>query len=243
MKQPYFVYRSTACKDGPHGSTPRPYLLLAGLWTSVSTGWPDQPKLDTFTILTTEVCPPLRWLHTRMPVVVWDERLAMAWLERPTPMLHRQLDEAAQTTAATWLHWHAVTPGMSSMKFRTAGAVQALPKLKTVKSFFAAAAAAGSASTKALDRVRTPLGKTAKTATNASNAERPSPKPAISSPVSNADTSAKATGNRAAPETGAFSQTRSPLAKQGKSPVKTLKASPIRPIDSFFQPKSTTKKK
>jgi putative SOS response-associated peptidase YedK len=44
-KQPYFVFRSGA------DST---CLLMAGLWTQVSTGLPEIPTLETFTILTTE---------------------------------------------------------------------------------------------------------------------------------------------------------------------------------------------
>jgi putative SOS response-associated peptidase YedK len=54
-KQPYFVY--------PEKN--KPYLLLAGLWTSVSTGRVEAPVLETFTILTTEACKSIEWLHTR----------------------------------------------------------------------------------------------------------------------------------------------------------------------------------
>jgi putative SOS response-associated peptidase YedK len=70
-KQPYFVYRNKG------QSNTRPYLLFAGLWTSVATGYTeidDPSTLDSFTILTTDACKPLEWLHTRMPVVIWDGR-------------------------------------------------------------------------------------------------------------------------------------------------------------------------
>jgi putative SOS response-associated peptidase YedK len=47
-KQPYFVHRKVS------DATPKQsYLLMAGLWTRVSTGIPEEPTLDTFTMLTT----------------------------------------------------------------------------------------------------------------------------------------------------------------------------------------------
>jgi putative SOS response-associated peptidase YedK len=144
-KQPYFVYRkqqqqmTSEHKGNSQEQQRRPYLLLAGLWTSVATGRPDEPTLDTFTMLTTDACGPLQWLHSRMPVFVWDEALAMEWLLRPTQRLHKQLDEAALRTGPDMLAWHAVTPEMSSTKFRSSDSIQALPQMKTVKSFFGVA--------------------------------------------------------------------------------------------------------
>jgi putative SOS response-associated peptidase YedK len=146
-KQPYFVYRKTS-EQGSQGQGQeqeqqqqrRPYLLLAGLWTSVATGRPDEPTLDTFTVLTTEACKPLQWLHSRQPVFVWDDNLAMEWLLRPTQKVHQQLDEAAVGTSPDMLAWHAVTPEMSSTKFRSKDSILALPQMKTVKSFFGVAA-------------------------------------------------------------------------------------------------------
>jgi putative SOS response-associated peptidase YedK len=135
-KQPYFVHRKTESKDNKEQ---RPYLLMAGLWTSVATGRPDDPTLDTFTILTTDACESLQWLHTRMPVFVWDEKLAMEWLNRPTQKLHRQLDEAAMSTGPDMLAWHAVTTDMSSTKFRKSESMAPMKPMKTVKSFFGVA--------------------------------------------------------------------------------------------------------
>ena len=140
-KQPYFVYRR---KQSEH----RPYLLFAGLWTSVSTGRLDSPTLETFTIITTEACPALQWLHTRMPVVVWDSQLAQKWLDNPSVTSLTQLDEAARRTDENLLQWHAVSPQMASMKFRTADAIKPIPQTKSVKSFFAVASAAAGATEK-----------------------------------------------------------------------------------------------
>jgi putative SOS response-associated peptidase YedK len=137
-KQPYFVCRKTS--EQGNSQERRPYLLLAGLWTSVATGRPDEPTLDTFTMLTTEACEPLQWLHTRQPVFVWDDNLATEWLLHPTQKVHQQLDQAAVRTGPDMLAWHAVTPEMSSTKFRSSDSVQALPQMKTVKSFFGVAA-------------------------------------------------------------------------------------------------------
>lgn len=127
IKQPYFVSNS-ATDDG--------LLLLAGLWTSVATGETKadgSPEyLDTFTVLTTDVCDSLRWLHSRMPVTVTDA----AWL--------RQCNTIPNEIPS--FRWHAVTPAMSSMKFRSDQAIRALPRQKTVKSMFAAAAATPSKS-------------------------------------------------------------------------------------------------
>jgi putative SOS response-associated peptidase YedK len=142
-KQPYFVYRKQQqqqmVSEQGKNQEQRPYLLLAGLWTSVATGRPEEPTLDTFTMLTADACEPLQWLHSRMPVFVWDETLAMKWLASPSQKVHQQLDEAALRTGPHMLAWHAVTPEMSSTKFRASDSIQALPQMKTVKSFFGVA--------------------------------------------------------------------------------------------------------
>jgi putative SOS response-associated peptidase YedK len=130
-KQPYYVYGRKGDADE------HPYLLLAGLWTSVKTGRSEDPPLDTFTILTTEACSALQWLHPRMPLMLWDEQLALRWLERPSERLLRTMDEATQrNSTGEVLSWHAVTPDMTSTKFRSADAIKAIPKVKTIKSFF-----------------------------------------------------------------------------------------------------------
>ena len=135
-KQPYFVYRKS--DDTTSGEKKKP-LLMAGLWTTVNTGWkpPQPPTLDTFTILTTEVCDSLKWLHSRMPVCIYDEAMALEWLQNPTPQVHQQLDRMAHNTPDGILAWHAVHPQMSKIQYRGADAIKAMPKPKSIASFFA----------------------------------------------------------------------------------------------------------
>jgi putative SOS response-associated peptidase YedK len=216
-KQPYFVYRKTSEGDGnSQEQQRRPYLLLAGLWTSVATGRPDEPTLDTFTMLTTEACKPLQWLHSRQPVFVWDDNLAMEWLLRPTQKVHQQLDEAAMRTGPDMLVWHAVTPEMSSTKFRSSDSVQALPQMKTVKSFFG---------------------------TVAKKRDSPKPKPKLDSKKAAVSQIAVSPAKRSASINTLSSppgkkSKLSTLTKKGtlKSPAKKGT------LESFFLPKSSTKK-
>lgn len=134
-KQPYYVYRKNS-ENNDITSDYRPYLLIAGLWTTVPTGKEEDPVLDTFSMITTDVCNPLKWLHTRMPVIVWDEKLALDWLLNPSETILKRLEDASIGTPDNYLDWHAVTPDMTSMKFRSEKSIQPLPKMKTVKSFF-----------------------------------------------------------------------------------------------------------
>lgn len=131
-KQPYFVYRKKDPKDSESGGLP--FLLMPGLWTSVQTGRKNDPVLDTFTLITTEVCPSLKWLHTRMPLCIWDTSRAKEWLSSPSENTFKNIE--AQASAMEQFAWHSVTPEMSSIKYRSQDAMKALPKLKTVDSFF-----------------------------------------------------------------------------------------------------------
>lgn len=132
-KQPYFVYRKKNSKD-PQIAGCLPFLLMPGLWTSVRTGKENQPFLDTFTLITTDVCSSLQWLHTRMPVCIWDTSLAKEWLHSPTESIYKKIE--LQASSLEQFAWHAVSPDMSSVKFRSKDALKALPKLRTVDSFF-----------------------------------------------------------------------------------------------------------
>jgi putative SOS response-associated peptidase YedK len=134
-KQPYFVHRSK------ERDVERPYLLFAGLWNSVSTGRsePDSEFLHTFTIITTDVCPSLSWLHTRMPLCVWNEAdFAHEWLTCPSEGLLRKMERQSTQTPDDYFQWHAVTPQMSKASYRSSEAIKPLPQYKTVKSFFTA---------------------------------------------------------------------------------------------------------
>lgn len=136
-KQPYFVYRKKDddSKD-PNNKGDLPFLLMPGLWTSVKTGKENEPTLDTFTLITSDVCSSLQWLHTRMPVCIWDANLAKEWLNSPTESICKKIE--AQASSLEQFAWHAVSPEMSSVKFRSRDALKALPKMKTVDSFFKA---------------------------------------------------------------------------------------------------------
>jgi putative SOS response-associated peptidase YedK len=216
LKQPYFVYRKGTECTGKH-----PYLLLAGLWKSVPTGWSEQPVLETFTIITTEVCESLKWLHSRMPVTIWDMKLAVAWLERPSSTIHCQLERAAQQTSPDKFQWHAVTPAMSSMKFRSIDATKPLPKQKTVKSFFRNTPTKGQ---KNKNGNRTPPDSTMNAI---------SKKDTILVCSEYAEVIVTEKKRKSVQQTTADS---SAMAKQGRL------SSPHRKIDSFFKPKSSPKK-
>lgn len=89
-KQPYFVHKKPVDNDKSN------YLLMAGLWNRVPTGLSEEPYLDTFTVLTTEACQQISWLHHRMPVCIWDTKLAHKWLNDPSPKTLEEVDQAAQ---------------------------------------------------------------------------------------------------------------------------------------------------
>lgn len=64
-----------------HSSTGAP-LMFAGLWDR----WSDEnEELHSFTIITTESHPGLRWLHHRMPVILPREAHE-AWLDPALPL-------------------------------------------------------------------------------------------------------------------------------------------------------------
>ena len=127
-KQPYFVTSSSS-------NQPQHFLLMPGLWTSVKTGNGDE-TLDTFTIITTEVCKPLEWLHSRMPICLWDNDLAKKWLDKPTESILRKMEAQAKSTTERMLHWHPVTKEMSSLKYRGPGAMKRISTTKSLKAFF-----------------------------------------------------------------------------------------------------------
>jgi putative SOS response-associated peptidase YedK len=238
-KQPYFVYR----KQVTHQEH-RPYLLFAGLWTSVATGWPEQPTLDTFTIVTTEVCAPLQWLHSRMPLTIWDEALAEEWLNRPTPTVFRQIEVGAQQTADHMFQWHAVTPDMASMKFRAADAIKALPKMKTVKSFFATSPTKSAAKNKNDKNVKNRPSSSRDASITATTDVSPSSlMTTVSTDTSNTSGSTTRTASTTSNARSAAPSLKRPAATdQTKSPAtnpsKRTRQSPSRSIDTFFQPKA-----
>lgn len=94
-KQPYFIYVAAhhqgdlqgvdeEKRKAEKGIADRPPLMyLAGLfdiWEHQNDASPPQ-QLFSCTILTTDSCPSLRWLHDRMPVILTTEEEREAWLD------------------------------------------------------------------------------------------------------------------------------------------------------------------
>ena len=223
-KQPYYVFRKdTTSTDNNNQKSP---LLMAGLWTSVTTGWEHQPTLDTFTILTTEVCDPLKWLHSRMPVTLWEDEMALQWMKDPSVKLHQKIDTIAHNTPESRLGWYAVSTQMSSTKYRGQDAIKALPKHKSVKSFFAASPVKKMGVGVQKSDNNTAVSHSIKGATSTAITIIKVPK---SSPVSEA--AKKRT-------TGVFSPEKPPAPKKAKITKSTPPANKKGTITSFFAPKN-----
>jgi putative SOS response-associated peptidase YedK len=139
-KQPYYVYRKDCGKDET-----KP-LLVAGLWTQVSTGIPDEPTLETFTILTTEPCKQIEWLHDRMPLCLWDKKSCVEWLDDPSAKVLKALDATARQNEG--FGWHMVSTMMGNLKFRERKAIEAIKAPPSVLSFFSKKGTNSSNSTK-----------------------------------------------------------------------------------------------
>ena len=92
-KQPYYVY----LVDGEGKERP---MMMAGLWDvwhrrSLDSGdggdggGGDDDVEDevvySYTILTTDSCEKLEWLHDRMPVILKDEEAQRLWLDTTEP--------------------------------------------------------------------------------------------------------------------------------------------------------------
>ena len=150
-KQPYFVKRR---KDGD-GLRPWP-LWIPGLWNRVKTGRLipakdgekkyDEEFLETFTIITTEACGSLKWLHSRQPILVFDLDLARKWLMSPSYDVLQEMvkhtsvmgDEKHQQEQM-WIEWYPVTKQMNKIGFDSEDCIKPIKveKIVSVKSFFA----------------------------------------------------------------------------------------------------------
>jgi len=133
-KQPYYVYR----KDGLP-------LLIPGLWNSVETGRQNTEGqneiLQTFTLLTTDACAPVQWLHHRQPVFIWNCNLAFEWIMNPNENLVHEMSSLASGVIKkdNRLVWHPVNKLMSNVKYRNADCTQPvkIETVRSVQSFFA----------------------------------------------------------------------------------------------------------
>eukprot|EP00554_Chaetoceros_debilis_P012229 CAMPEP_0194111350 /NCGR_PEP_ID=MMETSP0150-20130528/10371_1 /TAXON_ID=122233 /ORGANISM="Chaetoceros debilis, Strain MM31A-1" /LENGTH=390 /DNA_ID=CAMNT_0038800757 /DNA_START=230 /DNA_END=1402 /DNA_ORIENTATION=- len=154
-KQPYFVHRND---NHP--------LIIPGLFTRVKTGNisddGQEEMLETFTLITTAACEPLRWLHHRQPTFIWDMHLAEEWLMNPSQELIEKIATLATEYGGTTrtdtrekdlklvaksegersdqieqsescLAWHPVTKQMSSLKYRNSDSVNPI-KIEKVAS-------------------------------------------------------------------------------------------------------------
>ena len=93
-KQPYFVYRRNQLDhQAEQQQVKREPLLVAGIWTRVTTGVSDAPELGSFAMLTTDASEEIKWLHHRMPVCIWSIDLAKKWLTDPSESLKKEIDD------------------------------------------------------------------------------------------------------------------------------------------------------
>lgn len=137
-KQPYFVYRKG-------GDLP---LVIPGLFTKVNTGRIDnatgrEETLETFTLITTAACQPLKWLHHRQPCFIWDMNLANEWLCNPSEELMTQISKLSSRIQEidNCLAWHPVKKEMAKLSYRGKDSMDAIKieKVASVKSFFTTA--------------------------------------------------------------------------------------------------------
>ena len=135
-KQPYFVYRKQQEKEDDKSGQRQP-LLIAGLYTKVSTGNSNSPDLHSFTMLTTKASKQIEWLHHRMPVCIWDIDLAKRWLTQPSEALKEQIDDAARLNNNGFA-WHKVSPEVSNLKFQGEKVIKEIKETtQSVTNFFA----------------------------------------------------------------------------------------------------------
>jgi putative SOS response-associated peptidase YedK len=137
-KQPYFVYRKQQLdRDAGKQEGKKGTLLIAGLWTRVTTGILDAPELGSFAMLTTDASEQIKWLHHRMPLCIWDIDLAKQWLTQPSEALKKKLDDAARCET-NGFGWHKVTSEMSKLSFRSKEAITELKETtQSIRHFFA----------------------------------------------------------------------------------------------------------
>eukprot|EP00164_Ancoracysta_twista_P003078 GFYU01004108.1.p1 GENE.GFYU01004108.1~~GFYU01004108.1.p1 ORF type:complete len:465 (+),score=89.23 GFYU01004108.1:71-1396(+) len=121
-KQPYYITRRE-----------RPCLYFAGLYDCWKNG--DGQLIFTYTIMTTDICPQLEWLHNRMPVIL-EENQIDDWINPEVP--YEKLKKILKPYTAQDLHWYPVSNQMNDMKYKGADCsveVSLKPK-NTILSYF-----------------------------------------------------------------------------------------------------------
>ena len=161
-KQPYLV---KSRDDG------KPFLFIPGLWNRVKTGRKieavegdgtgqeiQEEYIETFSLITTEACSSLEWLHHRQPILLDNLDLAMEWLLHPnSDVLDRMRKEAKcmglgeeikakagneeKNNQNEIIEWYPVTKNMSKLGYNSKDCVDPIKiqKVASVKSFFTAA--------------------------------------------------------------------------------------------------------
>ena len=130
IKQPYYVHRTDE----------KPFLV-AGLCRSVRSGGAvdGDHQLETYTILTTNACPKLRWLHNRQPLLLKDESDALRWINHPSPQMLHQFYSLASATDFPYLTWIPVTKKINKIQYRGSDCNERIDPEKqnpSIKSFF-----------------------------------------------------------------------------------------------------------
>lgn len=100
-KQPYYFFRE---------GTPMKFAGLYDQWKNE-----EGELMCTYTILTTAVAPELKWLHTRMPVILSDDGVKR-WLSGAK---FEELKDLLASYRSTDLKWHPVDKKVGSMKFQS----------------------------------------------------------------------------------------------------------------------------
>ena len=177
-KQPYLV-KSRENDDGNGNGNGKPFLFIPGLWNRVKTGRrieaveedginmgqeTQEEYIETFSLITTEACSSLEWLHHRQPILLDNLDLAMEWLLHPnSDVLDRMRNEAKcmglgeevnakakggdeekqkeQNNQNEVIEWYPVTKKMSKLGYNSKDCVDPIKieKVASVKSFFMAA--------------------------------------------------------------------------------------------------------
>jgi putative SOS response-associated peptidase YedK len=99
-KQPHYIYRhaDSAAEFDPASPCTAP-LLVAGLYSDVSTGGETPEIIRTFSLLTTHASSDMQSIHVRMPVILTAPEDIAAWLAGPSlgdPNLVERLAATAQ---------------------------------------------------------------------------------------------------------------------------------------------------
>jgi len=155
-KQPYFV-KSKRRGDGNGKANDIP-LFIPGLWNRVKTGRKQKKKLskndeeewedeyiETFTMITTEACSSLRWMHHRQPIMIYNLNLGIEWIFNPSDdVLQKMRQEATgykeNNHSNITIEWHPVTKKMSKISYKGEDCMDPIKieKVPSVKSFFTA---------------------------------------------------------------------------------------------------------